>query len=147
MLGGLTASCCFNVIVNEYPTPIFELACNDNVQISLDSTCTAIIFADMILEGGPYHCYDDYIVEVDKSAPYGNGPWSPGVLGPDDVGKTYVVRVTDPETGNSCWGTISVEDKIPPVIDCNDFSVICGRKYQRIPLQLLMVRYGQSLIL
>ncbi|HJW28159.1 MAG TPA: HYR domain-containing protein, partial [Saprospiraceae bacterium] len=54
---GFTASCCFNVVVHEFPNPSFELACNDNVQVSLDQECSAIVTADMILEGGSYGCY------------------------------------------------------------------------------------------
>ncbi|TAK37437.1 MAG: hypothetical protein EPO28_11920, partial [Saprospiraceae bacterium] len=52
-LQGLSSSCCFNVTVKEYPNPTLALACNDNVQISLDENCEALIGADMILEGGP----------------------------------------------------------------------------------------------
>jgi hypothetical protein len=92
----------------------------------LDDNCTAIIGADQVLEGGPYGCYDDYIVELDKSAPFGNGPWVPAVLGPGDIGKTYQVRVTDPDTGNKCWGNIKVEDKLPPVLECEPYSLPCN---------------------
>ena len=28
--------------------------------------------------------------------------------------------------GQSCWGTITVEDKIPPTIECADVTVSCG---------------------
>jgi hypothetical protein len=42
----------------------------------------------------------------------------PTPLGPGDVGKTYQVRVTDPATGNKCWGNITIEDKLAPVLDC-----------------------------
>jgi hypothetical protein len=61
----------------------------------------------MILEGGPYGCYDDYVVSISG-------------LTNDIVTKIgiYTVTVTDPETGNSCWGTINVEDKLAPVIEC-----------------------------
>ena len=121
-----TSTCCFNVTVLEYPNPIQSLVCNDLVQVSLDQNCTAVVGADQVLEGGPYGCYDDYIVELDKTAPFGNGPWLPAVLGPGDVGKTYQVRVTDPDTGNKCWGNLKVEDKLPPVLDCPAVDVPCN---------------------
>ncbi|MBK8562403.1 MAG: hypothetical protein IPN76_03415 [Saprospiraceae bacterium] len=55
---GLTSTCCFDVIIREYANPSQQMACNDNVQISLDQNCEAVIGADDILEGGLYGCYD-----------------------------------------------------------------------------------------
>ncbi|MBK8196227.1 MAG: hypothetical protein IPK76_24655 [Lewinellaceae bacterium] len=115
---GNTSTCCFSVTVNEYANPVSTLVCNDFVYVSLDADCTEALNADQILEGGPYGCYDDYIVQIDKTPPFGNGPWVPAVLGPQDVGKTYAVQVTDPDTGNKCWGNLKVEDKLAPVLDC-----------------------------
>jgi len=124
---GNTSTCCFDVTVTEFPNPITSLVCNDFVNISLDSTCQHVVQADQVLEGGPYGCYDDYIVQVDKVLPLGNaaGPWVPAVLGPSDVGKTYGVRVVDPVTGNTCWGLLKVEDKLPPVLVCRDITIPC----------------------
>ncbi|MCC7505574.1 MAG: proprotein convertase P-domain-containing protein [Saprospiraceae bacterium] len=119
--------CMFSVTVLEYPNPISSLVCNDLVQISLDANCEAVVGADQILEGGPYGCYDDYIVELDKTAPFGNGPWVPAVLGPADVGKTYQIRVVDPENNNNkCWGNIKIEDKLPPVLVCEPKTIPCN---------------------
>ncbi|MBK6996197.1 MAG: hypothetical protein IPH31_15195 [Lewinellaceae bacterium] len=75
--GSIVESCCFDINVIEFPNPISSLVCNDLVYISLDEDCDYCLGADGVLEGGPYHCYDDYIVEVDKTLPYGNGPWVP----------------------------------------------------------------------
>ncbi|MBN8685198.1 MAG: proprotein convertase P-domain-containing protein, partial [Chitinophagales bacterium] len=124
--GAVVQSCCFNVVVNEYANPITSLICNDHVNISLDENCTTTIGADQILEGGPYGCYDDYIVELDKSAPFGNGPWLSSTVGAGDVGKTYQVRVTDPTTGNKCWGTVKIEDKFAPVLSCPAVTIPCN---------------------
>jgi len=123
---GNTSTCSFCVTVKEYPNAITALVCNDLVQVSMDEDCNVVLNADQILEGGPYGCYDNYIVELDRIAPYGNGPWTPGVLGPNDVGHTYGVRVTDPKTGNKCWGNLKVEDKLPPVLDCQPASLPCN---------------------
>ena len=119
-------TCCFDINVVEYPNPITSLVCNDLVYVSLDQSCSYCLGADGVLEGGPYHCYDDYIVEVDKTLPYGNGPWVPACFGPADIGKTYQVRVTDNETGNKCWGNVKIEDKLPPVLDCPAVLLPCN---------------------
>ncbi|MFN0013310.1 MAG: HYR domain-containing protein, partial [Saprospiraceae bacterium] len=138
-VAGNQSTCCFSVTVNEYPNAIQSLICNNNVQVSLDPNCSAYVNADQVLEGGPYGCYDNYVVEVDKTLPFGNGPWvriskgpafpgfgAPTPLGPGDVGKTYQVKVTDPKTGNHCWGNLVIEDKFAPVLDCDPTFVACN---------------------
>ncbi|HNL37863.1 MAG TPA: HYR domain-containing protein, partial [Saprospiraceae bacterium] len=134
------ATCSFNIIVNEFPNPISALACNDLVYVSLDENCYHKMGADDVLEGGPYHCYDDYIVEVDKTAPFGNGPWLPAEFGPSDIGKTYQIRVTDPDTGNKCWGNVKVEDKLPPVLDCPPVSLPCNADVSPTAVQELVTK-------
>ncbi|MFN0016099.1 MAG: hypothetical protein ACKVU2_16270, partial [Saprospiraceae bacterium] len=136
---GNTATCSFKITINSYPNPVNSLVCNNLTQVSLDPNCSAYVNADQVLEGGPYKCYDDYVVEVDKTLPFGNGPWirvskgpafpgfgAPTPLGPGDVGKTYQVKVSDPLTGNHCWGNLLVEDKFAPVLDCDPTYVACN---------------------
>ncbi|MBK6903231.1 MAG: T9SS type A sorting domain-containing protein [Saprospirales bacterium] len=119
--GGNMSFCEFSVTVLEYPNPNQTLACNDNVQISVDEDGCSEVGADAILEGGPYGCYDDYIVEVlnQFGFPIGN------TVCCDMVGQVRTVRVTDPDTGNKCWGSIMIKDKLPPVIECNDINISC----------------------
>jgi len=113
------------VFVNVLATPS-NLSCNNLVYISLaDDNCSLVITPDMILEGA-YGCFDDYIVEIDKTLPYGNGPWVPGFIDANDIGKTYQVRITHLVSGNMCWGNIKIEDKLPPVLSCENFSVPCN---------------------
>ncbi len=120
---GAMSNCDFSVMVMEYPNPVTALKCNDNVQLSLDEDCEAIVGADDVLEGGPYGCYNDYVVEVYKNGKIIAG--SPKVT-KSNIGETLTVKVIDPSTGNSCWGTISVEDKIAPALVCVDAVVACG---------------------
>ncbi|TAK30601.1 MAG: T9SS type A sorting domain-containing protein, partial [Saprospiraceae bacterium] len=109
--------------VKEYPNPTLALACNDNVQISLDENCEALIGADMILEGGPYGCYDTrYTVMV--LSPVGQNLGN--TVNASFIGTTWTVKVVDNETGNSCWGSIIVEDKLKPTIECRDLTVDCN---------------------
>ncbi|MBK8490771.1 MAG: HYR domain-containing protein [Saprospirales bacterium] len=126
---GLTANCSYNITVLEFPNPTQTMACNDNVQISLDQTGCVEILADMILEGGPYHCYDDYIVEVLNQFGFPTG----NQVCCSDVGKTKTVRVTDPDTGNKCWGSVKIEDKLKPIIECADLSISCTEDIENLP--------------
>ncbi|MBK7244875.1 MAG: HYR domain-containing protein [Saprospiraceae bacterium] len=123
--GGNMATCTYCITVLEYANPIRELACNDEVQISLDQNCEATIGADMVLEGGPYGCYDDYIVQVRYWTTTGNGGLidrnltKPGIqINGNEIGRELKITIIDPETGNSCWGHATVEDKLAPLLTC-----------------------------
>ena len=116
-LNGFVNTCTFNVTVNEYANPTSVMSCNDNVQISLPASGVAVVGADMILEGGPYGCYDDYVVSIDGG---GNS------VDCSNVGQTLQVLVQDDNSANMCWGEITVEDKIDPIIECSDFTVDCN---------------------
>lgn len=115
---GNTAICSFKVTVVPFPNPIKNLVCNDLVTVALDETCETMLGADEVLEGGPYKCYDQYKLELDKTPPFGNGPWVTAKLTSADIGKTYAVRVTDPATGNKCEGNIIVQDNLAPKMNC-----------------------------
>ncbi|MBK7220152.1 MAG: T9SS type A sorting domain-containing protein [Saprospiraceae bacterium] len=105
--GNGPVNCSYQVFILEYPYPTTALACNNRINLSLDENCSAIVGADMVLEGGPYGCYDDYVVTI--AGITGNEITTPGI---------YNVTVSDPQTGNSCWGVIYAEDKLPPIIRC-----------------------------
>ncbi|MBK8493357.1 MAG: T9SS type A sorting domain-containing protein [Saprospirales bacterium] len=126
---GNVGTCCFDVTVLEYQNPTATLACNDNVQISLDETGCVEVLADMVLEGGPYGCYDDYIVEILNQFGFPTG----NQVCCSDVGLTKTVRVTDPDTGNKCWGSLTVEDKLPPIIECLNFDISCTQDFPDHP--------------
>ncbi|MEZ5031727.1 MAG: DNRLRE domain-containing protein [Saprospiraceae bacterium] len=100
-----------------FPNPPLDLNCNNKANVSLDENGIAVITGDDILEGS-YGCYDQYVVEI-------TGKFQP-LVDCGDVGKTFTVKVIDPISGNSCWGKIFVEDKLPPVLTCNDVTVSCN---------------------
>ena len=109
-----TAECSFNIIVVEWDGPVV-MGCNDTLNISADNNCEIHIFADMILEGDQYGCYDDFIISIDSIGT--DTGWI--VFDASElVGGCYSVTITDPDSGNSCWGTVCLEDKIPPQIIC-----------------------------
>lgn len=97
------------------------LACNNSVQISLDTDCEVEVTPDMVLEGqATGGC--DYTVQVlgSNNQPI---PTSP-IVGAAYVGETLTVKVS--VNGNACWGTITIEDKLAPIIDCpGDMTVSC----------------------
>jgi len=97
------------------------LGCNNSVQISLDTDCMVEVTPDMVLEGqGTNGC--DYTVQVlgSNNQPIPNSPF----VGAAYIGETLTVKVS--LGANSCWGSITIEDKLPPIIDCpDDMTVSC----------------------
>lgn len=96
------------------------LACNGNTQVSLDSDCQAEVTADMLLNGANTSCPGgNFQVTIMDNA---NNvlPTSPFV-DYSHIGKTWKVSVKDISVpnGNECWGYITVEDKIAPVLECD----------------------------
>jgi hypothetical protein len=116
-VNGNSNNCSFTVTMNEYADPTSTLVCIDLVQVALDDTGCGTIGADMILEGGPYGCYDDYIVSVDSSD---------AVVCCSDIGGILSVTVTDPDTGNLCLGSIEVVDELGPTcLSVSDYTIDC----------------------
>ena len=124
-LNGNSSECSFDVNLVSYSGPVLTaLACNDDVNISVDDACSIEFNADMFLEGGPYACYDNYIVSI---RPFGNETQEYVPVGPQDFSSalgTHEFVVTAPD-GNSCWGEFTVEDKLGPAITVGDVTVSC----------------------
>ncbi len=109
------------ILFNQEKNVAQSLVCNDLVFISLDETCMHTITPEEILEGT---LFDNCIVELDKTAPFGNGPWVAPILGPGDINKTYQVRVKHLPSGNSCWGNVKCEDKLAPQMQCSGLTTV-----------------------
>ena len=121
---GNVDSCTFNVNVVEYVPSSESLTCNNHINLSLDENCEAYIGADMLLEGDDYHCYEDYIVILIDE--YEDTIFTAPLIDQSYEGQTLTYTVIDPETGNSCWGTILVEEKLIPEIECPaDATISC----------------------
>lgn len=108
------------------------MACNNNLQVALGSSCTATITYDMILEDpdNPQVCFPNgpanYLVQVYNSNGTQILPTSPNVTAAN-IGQTLMVRVKHVPSGNYCWGTITVKDKMAPLMTCPaNVTVVCG---------------------
>ncbi len=124
---------CSNVCSGFDFLPVFvqgneAIACNDHVQISLNEDCEAQVNSSMILEG-ENEDNDTYFVQL--TDPFGN-IIPDAVLTADNIGQLIQAMVLNECNGQSCWGTISVEDKILPVITCQDATMPCGSSLEPI---------------
>ena len=99
------------------------LTCVNQVDISLDQNGQAVIAPSDILSTTT-SCPGPKTVTVRTQA---------GILVPNAtvdcsfVGQNLEVTVTDVATGNSCWGLALIEDKLPPLLVCNDLTVSCSQ--------------------
>ncbi len=95
------------------------MACNSLVYVSLDTSCTAVITPDVMLENPAADSF--YRVEVRDP----NGNIIPDNIIREDYGRRRLeVRVYCRESGIFCWGNIIVEDKIPPMLDVSPMDTV-----------------------
>ena len=105
------------------------LVCNDNLNISLGDQCEVLITADVMLEGMILP-EDSYTIEVrDK-----NNILIDPLIDGDYIGQTLEITVIHNCTGNKCWGNVTIEDKIAPVISCQDTVLTCDEYETFIPV-------------
>ncbi|MEO1713543.1 MAG: SdrD B-like domain-containing protein, partial [Bacteroidota bacterium] len=95
------------------------MAANNSLQISLSGDCSALITSDMILEGGNDDCDEDnypqgsyYVVTVMNAL----GQVIPNPIPGDYMGEPLTVKVEHVFSCNEVWSTITLEDKLAPVI-------------------------------
>ncbi len=93
----------------------FSMACNNQINISLNGICELDFVADMVLEDMKFSndSYDLEFIDVETDEVV-VGP----TLGMEYVGKTLQVKVIHECSGNSCWGLLLLEDKSIPQLDC-----------------------------
>ena len=53
------------------------------------------------------------------------------------VGQTLKYTIYSPGSTNSCWGTVLVEDKIKPEIECEDITVSCTLPIEDYPVPMV----------
>ena len=111
---GSTGTSCMGMDVIDVFVKETALACNDNVQVSLDINGCALITPDVILEGitgTGEGCYEVTITNQYGEA-FGNKVTC------ENIGEVLTVNVASLCEDNSCWATIVLEDKLGPVITC-----------------------------
>lgn len=99
----------------------FQMSCNDHIQVSLDEECAAVLEPDMLLEGSLSRL-GGYTIEV-FTIPGNNK--HPNEFDATDIGQTFQFQVFN-ICGNSCWGQVSIEDKLPPELTCRHDSLRCN---------------------
>lgn len=114
---------CFNPIelVVSIGSQSGSVSCLGNVQVSLDKNCEVQLTPKMLLIGGPYDPSSHAVMVFNK-----DGSLIPNnILRYEHVGKPLTAKVINACSGNSCWSTIRVEDKLKPDIICLNDTIDC----------------------
>ena len=113
------ANCAWNLEVLETATAGSQINCLGQINVSLDQTCEAIITPTTLLAGSV--CGDIDLLTVAATLPDGTELNGPSIIFTQDQnGMDIDVSVIDQNGVNSCWGTVTIEDKIAPLIMCPD---------------------------
>ncbi len=116
-----------NVHAENNPTALGSLACNNSVNASVNANCEVNITLAMVLEGeDPTLILEDHYVLEIEDFPVNDGTvdgYAAGTITLSEK-REYIasVRETGVANPNSCWGTVTVEDKIDPLLVSNS----CG---------------------
>ncbi len=111
-----------------YIQGVETISCNDHVQISIGAECETVVLSGMVLEGEAEGNDNYFVVITDLQ-----GNVIPNAtLTAEHIGQTLNVTVLNECNGQSCAGTINVEDKIAPVIECTDVTVSCGSSLEPV---------------
>lgn len=101
-----------------------QIQCIGQINVSLDQDCYTEITPAMGAVGVEYYCNSYYTVELYNEYNY---KLPEPIVGIEHHHKTLTYKVIENDCGNSCWGTIYVEYKYPPSIECpDDLTLSCG---------------------
>lgn len=116
-----------------------QLACNDHIQVSLNENCFFSVNLDMLLEAPPLDT-TCLIIEVYDE----NGNVIPNAqFNSSHREKTFNFAVIDTCATNSCWGEVTVEDKLPPIFNCNPYDTVwCSVTDYELPLDTVFEACG-----
>ncbi|MEZ4910042.1 MAG: SdrD B-like domain-containing protein [Saprospiraceae bacterium] len=91
-----------------------SIACIGDFNVSLDGNCNMEITPQMMVAGtlNPSSPYSVMLTDVSGNVIAGN------LLSAEHIGKSVMAKLIEGCGGNSCWSTITVSDKTPPVSIC-----------------------------
>lgn len=117
-----STTCTFNITVEDFENS--SLGCKP-VNVSVDESCQAILVPTTVLTGWEHPSGIPQIgcvslFEINVIGP--NGEDLGNTVGIDQLGKTLMYSISHP-TIPTCMNTVSVEDKIKPVIECPGDSI------------------------
>ena len=102
---------------------VIGLACNNQIQVSLDLNCSLALTPEMILEDMDY---DNDSYEITLKDPVTRQIIPLGIPGYDFLDRPIEVSVEHLCSANSCWGNVVFEDKTVPPLFCSTDTIDCN---------------------
>lgn len=97
------------------------MSCVSHVNVSLNMDCTSQVDADLFLTSPvPFGTEYQLMLLDHKGNLIANN-----FLTEEYLWETLTAKVVDPCSGNSCWATVTVEDKMAPAIQCGNIELPC----------------------
>lgn len=102
-------------------TEPISLACNNSLNITLDGQCEIEITPDLILKNMtlPASSYDVVLRDRERDTFL-----TSNIVSGAYIGKLLEVSIVHDCSGNSCWGTVLIEDKSIPLLTCKPLDTI-----------------------
>lgn len=98
------------------------LICDAKLNIPLDEACERLLTPLDLLENPGLTC-GTYVLTL--SYPFGTNKYAVPQVDRSHLGYTFIYKVTETTTRNSCWGYVLVEDKFPPQPTCKSIAISC----------------------
>ena len=124
-LSFLTLAFCmgFQLSYAQCPGAGDDIVCIGSINASVDANCSLTISADELVTTDLGSCADDFGVDIAET---GLATIQVGGSSQFQVGDILDVEVTYPDGSNACWGTVTIEDKTAPTIECENLTVECN---------------------
>ena len=107
-----------------------SISCVGEINTSLGSNCELVVSPSMLLAGNGSSNAAYSVMLTDPS-----GAVLPNAtITGEYLGVPIEAKLIDACSGNSCWGIITVEDKLAPQIDCGDAVVACSNMDSYLPI-------------
>lgn len=108
----------FTISMDPAPNVECQLVCLDKVNISLDQACGRRISPfDVDITCVVQNGVNRYAITLNYPNRYLEGKYGPDSVSFELAGQTFIYKLMDIQTGNSCWGHLTVEDKYPPQVN------------------------------
>ncbi|MEZ4899694.1 MAG: glycine rich domain-containing protein, partial [Saprospiraceae bacterium] len=119
----------------DVPDQSAGISCQDHVNVSLNTTCSREIIPADVLTSASAACVSCYSLELFR--PNTSTPVPGSILTYEHIGSTLTYVVTNINSGAKCWGTIKLEDKLGPQIQCINDTISCLQMSEREDLVIL----------
>lgn len=98
-----------------------SVTCLGNINMSLTQYCNVLVRPGMLVAGSLTPGVPYSVMLLDP-----NGNVIPNnMLTSEHLGMEIEAKLIEGCSGNTCWATVTVEDKLAPVFDCSDTEIVC----------------------